>query len=204
MTEIKSVWKPEEHELKNFLIATIAVTIALTAYQQTLELWQIGFLLITSLTVILTREIGQRIIAQWMDAYVEIETNQEGLSTTILGAIIAALTGLGVLLLFPIESKYSGHKYEHWGKSIDAIWAKRQYWLASGGIIALLLLTGILLALGFNAAANIAALFTFFQLMPFDYDKIPTGTLDGAYILRWSGFTWTGLIGLTIILIVLI
>ncbi len=204
MTELRSTWKPQEHEIKNFLIATFTLTIAFLAYQYSLGVQQILFLAITSITILLAREIGQRVIAQWMDAYIELEVSQEGLSTTFLGAIIAGLTGWGILLLFPIESKFSGHKYEHWGKSVDSIWAKRQYWLASGGIIGLIIFAIVLALLGFTNAANLAAIFALFQLLPFDYEAIPTGTLDGAYILRWSGFTWTGLMGITTILVVLL
>jgi len=204
MTEFKSSWKPEEQEYTAFLIATIALTIAFTAYKYTTNLYTIFTIFIIAAAAIVTREIGQRIIAQWMDMYVELETSEEGLSTTLLGALIAGITGIGFLFLFPIESKYSGHKYEQWGKSVDAMWAKRQYWLASSGIIALIIVSALLSLLNFELAAQLMILFAFFQILPLDYSKIPTGTLDGAYILRWSGFVWTGLMGLILILIALI
>lgn len=202
MAEIKSSFKPEPAEIKALLIATFALTAALAAFYQTISITTILTLAVISATTLAVRELGQRIVAQNMQAYVELDTDQEGLSTTFLGAIIAAITGFGILLMFPIESKFSGRKYEHWGKSIDAIWAKRQFWLATGGIIALILVSTILFLMEFNTAAQIMVYFAFFQLLPFDFPMIPTGTLDGAYMLRWSGFMWTIIMGITIILMV--
>ena len=149
--------------------------------------------------MLLSREIGQRTVAQWMDAYVELETSQEGAVTTFLGIIITALTSLPLLLLFPLQSEFEGHRYEQWGKSVDAIWAKRQYWLVSGGIIGMMILFLISLIAGFNQVAQMTVFFTVMQMLPFDFWGIPTGELDGAYILRWSGFAWLAMMGLNLV-----
>ncbi|MFB6147844.1 MAG: hypothetical protein ABEJ66_03080, partial [Candidatus Nanohaloarchaea archaeon] len=84
-------------------------------------------------------------------------------------------------------------------KSIDAIWMKRQFWIVFGGLVLLFLGWLATYSLGLEKLAAGFILFTLFQLFPFDYKDIPTGTLDGAYILRWGGFTWLVLTGLAIV-----
>lgn len=197
---MRSSLKPEKKDLKNLLIATTIITIAFAAYRTQTEILGILKLLGISVLILATRDIGQRILAQWMDAYIDVEIDQEGAGVTIIAAIIAAATNISLIILVPIYSTFSGHKYEQWGKSVDAVWAKRQYWLATGGILSLITLLLITLILGFHTITVLAGIFTFYQLLPLDYSGIPTGTLDGAYILRWSGYTYLILTGTTILL----
>ncbi len=196
--------KPSIEELNYFVIASVVVGAALTAFHGVFEP-RVGvfYVFIGALTILL-REFGQRMIAQWMDAEVELELSPDGSITTVVGAIISVLTGLPVILLFPVTNRYDVESYEHWGKSIDAMWIKREFWLVSGGIIALLIGWIISYSVGFEELSAAISFFTFFQLMPFDNGSIPTGKTDGATILKMSGFYWSIFMALTLISFALI
>ena len=199
---MRSSIHPTVEEIKNFAAASIVTAAAFTAYKST-GLQQAPYILLLSSLVILSREIGQRMVAHWMDAYIELKLSVEGSATTLFAAFIAIITDISAILLFPLTSSFSGKKYEHWGKSIDAIWAKRQYWLTMGGLTTLFAAWYLAYTFQYQLLAELASLFLFFQLMPFDYKDIPTSKLDGAYILLWSGQTWLITMGVTIISLVL-
>ncbi len=186
-------------EIQYLVVASLVTGAALTAYSGELELVNGVLWSVASLLVILTRELGQRTLAEWIDAYVDMELSLSGSGTTLLAAIISVMTQLPIILLFPLANSFSGKKYEHWGKSIDAVWMKRQYWIVSGGLVALLAGWTITYSLGISRAAEAYILFTLFQMMPFDYEGIPTGCLDGAYVLRWSGLMWLLITGITVL-----
>ena len=199
MSEIQSSFRPTVDDITAFLLSAALISTAFIVFYENYTLGAAATTVAGSVLVLLSREIGQRTVAQWMDAYVELETSQEGAVTTFLGIIITALTSLPLLLLFPLQSEFEGHRYEQWGKSVDAIWAKRQYWLVSGGIIGMMILFLISLIAGFNQVAQMTVFFTVMQMLPFDFWGIPTGELDGAYILRWSGFAWLAMMGLNLV-----
>lgn len=186
----KSALEISIDELNNLVVAGLVVAASFLAFRHSFGLKTIVFYMIVSFLVLGVREFGQRAVAQLMDAQVELELSPEGSVTSIFGAILATVTGLPIILLFPVTNSYDIEKYEQWGKDIDAMWAKREYWLASSGITALLLGWGISYSLGMSQIAAAFSMFTMFQLMPFDYSQIPTGKLDGATIIRWSGFVW--------------
>lgn len=186
-------------EAKYLAVAVLTVAAGFAGYKQLTDPVPILSWLGIAALVIAVREFGQRTIAEWMDAYVEVELSTEGSSMTIVAAMIAYLLQMPIVALFPLASSFSGKSYEHWGRTIDAIWMKRQFWIVLGGLIALLLSWMVTLQLGFARVAEGFIVFTLFQLMPFDYKDIPTGTLDGAYILRWSGFVWLTLMGITVV-----
>ncbi|MFB6213128.1 MAG: hypothetical protein ABEJ07_00985 [Candidatus Nanohaloarchaea archaeon] len=188
-----------EEEVKNLAVAVLVVAAGLAAFSQTRDVVPALAWLGVSAAVILTREFGQRTVAEWIDAYIDVELSMEGASITVLAAMTAYLTSTPIVALLPLTSSFSGKSYEHWGKTIDAIWMKRQFWIVLGGIIALFAGWLATWQLGFDRLATGYILFTLFQLLPFDYEDIPTGALDGAYILRWGGFTWLLLMGLSII-----
>ena len=199
---MRSPLHPTVEDLQAFIASTAVLAVCFLAYKQ-MSYTRLPYLILISGLVILSREVGQRTVAQWMDAYIDLQTTLNGSATSLFGAFLAFVTGLPIILLFPLTSSFSGKKYEHWGKSIDAIWAKRQYWLAISGITTLF--TAWMIAYNFNLQlfAELSALFLFFQLMPFDYEMIPTERLDGAYILLWSGFSWLISMGVAIIMLVL-
>lgn len=203
MTEIKSSFRPTVDDITAFILSAVLISAAFIAFYENYTLVSATATILGSILVLLAREIGQRTIAQWMDAYIELEISEEGAAITFFGVLVTALTSLPLLLLFPLQSEFSGRKYEHWGKSIDAVWAKRQYWLVTGGITGLLVLYVLSFIAGFNQVAQMTAYFTIMQMMPFDFWAIPTGELDGAYMLRWSGFTWIALMGLNIVFLAL-
>lgn len=203
MTEIKSSFRPTVDDVTAFVISAVAISAAFIAFYDNYNLVSAAATVLGSTLVLLARELGQRTVAQWMEAYVELEISDEGVAITIFGALVTALTSLPLLMLFPLQSEFSGRKYEQWGKSVDAIWAKRQYWLVTGGITSLMIFYVLSFVAGFNQLAQMTAYFTIMQMLPFDFWAIPTGELDGAYMLRWSGFTWIALMGLNIVFLAL-
>lgn len=199
---MRSPLHPTVEDLQAFIGSSLVVAVCFLAYKE-MGLPQIPYVILISGIVVFFREAGQRMVAQWMDAYIDLEFSMEGAGTSLFGALMAYLTGFSIILLFPLTSSFSGRKYEHWGKSVDAIWAKRQYWLAFGGLTTLFGGWYLAYIFEYQLLAELASLFLFFQLMPFDYEYIPTDRLDGAYILLWSGFTWLISMGVTIIALVL-
>lgn len=194
---------PDLEEAKYFAVAIIVVGAAFAAYNRITQLMPaLNWLGIAAL-VVLTRELGQRTIAEWMDAYVKVNLSMEGSSLTLIGAMAAYLTQLPIIMLFPVSTTFSGKSYEHWGKTIDAIWMKRQFWIVVGGLLTLFAGWSTAYQLGFQKVAEAFILFLFFQMMPFDHHSVPTGNLDGAHVLRWSGFYWLLGMGLIIIGLVL-
>lgn len=194
-----SSFEMERQEIQYLLVATLVAGAAFSAYKQIMS--PVPALVWTGIAalVIITRELGQRSVAQGMHAYVDTELSAQGAGVTILAAILAYLTQLPVIALFPLSSSFSGERHEQWGKSIDAIWMKRQFWMVAGGLVALFLGWLVAFGLGFSMAAEAFIIFLFFQLLPLDYPEIPTGALDGAYVLRWSGFIWLGMMGVTLV-----
>lgn len=175
----------------NYLVVAVLVTAAaFTAFSRTLTLENAIFYLGVAAAVLGVREFGQRTIAQWMEANVDVNLSMEGSMITILGAFLAVLTDLPIIMLFPVHNSFSVESYEHWGKGVDAMWLKREAWLTYGGIIALLLAGFGSAALEMPRLQDAFFLFSAFQLLPFDNHGIPTGTLDGSYVLKQNGFYW--------------
>lgn len=186
-------------EINYLAVATLVTAAGFTAFSGVLTLKNAAFYLAVSLGVLLSREFGQRTIAQWMDADVTLNLSMEGSSISLVGALTSVITGLPVILLFPVSSSFSIERYEQWGKGVDAMWSKRQAWIANGGIWSLVLSAAVLELASFTDVANAFWIFSVFQLLPFDYSQIPTGTLDGAYILRENGFTWIVLFSISLL-----
>lgn len=199
---MRSSLHPTVEDLQSFIAASLVTAVAFLAYKS-FSLNRLPYIILLAGLVVLSREIGQRMVAQWMDAYIDLEISFNGSATSLFAALMAFVTDLSIILLFPVTSSFSGKKYEHWGKSVDAIWAKRQYWLAVSGLTTLFAAWYFAYVFSFQLFAELASLFMFFQLMPFDYEAIPTSKLDGAYILLWSGFTWLIAMGTAVIMLVL-
>ncbi len=194
---------PDREDVYNFVLGTGVLAAAFAAFYGEFEVGGAVFYLSASATVLATREFGVRAAANVLDGYASLEVSSEGSTTTLFGAIISVITGLPVILLFPIYSEVSRKKYEQWGRSIDVVWAAYKFKIARWGVAALLL--GFVLAgsFGLEKIAQMYALFAFFQMLPFDYSGIPTGPLDGAEILRWSGFWWLLFTGISLLMIAL-
>ncbi|AOV95108.1 hypothetical protein AQV86_04255 [Nanohaloarchaea archaeon SG9] len=190
-------------DVKNFLIGSAVTGVAFSAFTGVFTFENLAFYMLAGITVMTLREAGQRTVAHWMESYVNLKVSREGATVTLAAAVFSVVSDFSLLLMFPIYSDFSGERYEQWGKSIDAMWMKRQYWLSSAGIIGLWTGWAGAMALSLPQMAQAIAAFTLFQLMPFDYEKIPTDPLDGATILRWSGFSWLLMTGLTIVMIAL-
>ncbi|MFT4892405.1 MAG: hypothetical protein ACI8Z7_000177 [Candidatus Nanohaloarchaea archaeon] len=198
----RPVYKPSIDELNNFVGATLVLTIAFLAFKDALTVNGSVFYTGVSALVILTRELGQRLIAHWMEAEVELNFSVEGSLTTLLGAVMSFLTNLPLIFLFPIFNSFDVESYEHWGKSIDAMWIKRKYWIVSGGVVSMLSFWSIFQYLEIPAVSEAISLFLIFQLLPFDYSNIPTGPLDGSIVIRWSGFMWLIFMGSAILTLI--
>jgi len=190
-------------DVKNFLIGSAVTGVAFSAFTGVFTFENLAFYMLAGITVMTLREAGQRTVAHWMESYVNLKVSREGATVTLAAAVFSVVSDFSLLLMFPIYSDFSGERYEQWGKSIDAMWMKRQYWLSSAGIIGLWTGWAGAMALSLPQMAQAIAAFTLFQLMPFDYEKIPTDPLDGATILRWSCFSWLLMTGLTIVMIAL-
>lgn len=199
---MRSPLHPTVEDLQAFLGSSAVIAVCFSVFKN-FGFQQFPYVFLISAAVVLSREIGQRMVAQWMDAYIDLEFSMNGSGTSLVAAGFAYLTDISLILLFPLTSGFSGKKYEHWGKSVDAIWAKRQYWLALSGLTTLFAGWYLSFILEYQLLAELASLFFFFQLMPFNYEMIPTSKLDGAYILLWSGFTWLITMAIAIITMVL-
>lgn len=175
----------------NYLVVAILVTAAaFTAFSGVLKLQNAIFYIGVAAAVLGLREFGQRAVAQWMEAEVDLSLSLQGSMMTIFGAFLAVLTDRPIIMLFPVSNSFSVESYEHWGKGVDSMWLKREAWLTYGGIIALLIggLTSALLDI--TRLQDAFFIFSAFQLLPFDNQNIPTGALDGSYILKQNGFYW--------------
>ena len=194
---------PEREDIQNFLLGSLIVGAAFSAYKQATAPKTVALFLLFGMITLFFREIGQRVVAHWMEADVHTELSREGSFMTILIAAFSYISVFSLAFLVPVSSGFSNNRYEHWGKGIDAIWAKRKYWLASSGITMLLLGWIAVYSLGLSNLAELVALFTFFQLLPLDDEKPVCGQLDGTHIIMWSGFMWLIFMGITVITMIL-
>lgn len=194
---------PDREDVYNFVLGTGVLAAAFAAFYGEFEVGSAVFYLSASAAVLATREFGVRAAANVLDGYASLEVSSEGSTATLFGAIISVITGLPVILLFPVYSEVSRKRYEQWGRSTDVVWAMYKFKIARWAVAALL--AGFVLAgsFGFEKVAQMYALFAFFQMLPFDYSGIPTGPLDGAEILRWSGFWWLLFTGISLLMIAL-
>lgn len=177
-------------EINYFIVAVLVTAAAFTAFSGILSLENAVFYLGIATAVLGVREFGQRTIAQWMEAEVDLSLSMEGSFLTVLGAFLAIITDLPIIILFPVSNSFSVESYEHWGKGVDAMWLKREAWITYGGIIALLIGGFGSMLIDITKLENAFFLFSIFQLMPFDNHGLPTGTLDGSYVLKQNGFYW--------------
>lgn len=186
----RSSYRLSIEEINYLVVAALVTAAAFIAFSGELTLGNSAFYVAVSAAILGVRELGQRTIAQWMQAHVDLKLSVQGAALTVIGAIAAVITDLPFLLLFPVANSFSVKRHEHWGKEVDAMWMKRKAYIVYGGIIALLLGGIASSAFELGNVANAFWLFTVFQLLPFDNDSIPTGTLDGAYILKQNGAYW--------------
>ncbi|MFB6241826.1 MAG: hypothetical protein ABEJ36_03430 [Candidatus Nanosalina sp.] len=191
---------PDYNDVRNFVVGSVVVAIAFAAYYGDFaNLWSYSFYIPASALVLFSREVGIRAAVNVLDGYVDLELASDGATTTLFGSMLAVVSGLPIILLFPIYSSPSRVKYENWGKSVDVVWEHYKFWIAMLGIITLFTGFFTVYSMGYMILAQMYALFTLFQLMPFDYSGIPTGSLDGAEIMRWSGFYWLFFTGLFLV-----
>ncbi|WP_414838209.1 hypothetical protein ACK3SF_02305 [Candidatus Nanosalina sp. VS9-1] len=194
---------PDAEDGKNFVVASIVTGLAFAAFYQDFTVSGLAFFSLASAAIVFSREVGVRSAVNLLDGYVDLEVSSSGATTTLFGAILSIASGIGVILLFPLFSEASRERYEQWGKSTDVIWARYSFYISALGIVALLFSWFITYSLELTQLAQMYGIFAFFQMMPFDYSGIPTGPLDGAKIIRWSGFYWLLFTGLSLLAIVL-
>jgi hypothetical protein len=195
---------PDSEDLKNFGVASVVTAVAFAAfYEDFSNIGRYPFYILGSALVLGFRELGIRSAVNVLDGYVDLEIAGDGATTTLFGAMLSVISGLPVILLFPIYSSPSRVKYENWGKSVDVVWAHYKFWITMSGILMLFSGYFIVYSLGYGVLAHMFAIFTVFQMLPLDYSGFPTGPLDGAEIIRWSGFWWLLLTGLSLVAIAL-
>jgi hypothetical protein len=187
-------------EAKNFLLASVVVAAGFIALDRIYEpVHMLKYILLAPLLLGM-REFGQRFTAQRMQAYVETEFSQEGSIFSLGIAIFAVIIDLPLILLLPIYNEFDNREYESWGYQIDVIWSKREYWIASVGLLAVMVLWPVFMLLGLNNMATAVGIFTALQLIPLKESNIMEGTTDGAYIILHSGFVWTMYLGISIVM----
>lgn len=186
-------------EVRNFLLAALVMTLAFTAFFKEYEAGRILFFGTVSLLILGVRELAHRTIAYFMTAYVELEFSTMGALLSIMAAIGAVGLDLPLIILLPVSSSFSNVRYESWGYEIDVVWSKREYWFAAFGILALTLLTVVTWMLGYTRISLSTALFTLYQLLPLKETNLIEGSLDGAYILLYSGFVWLLFVGVAVV-----
>jgi hypothetical protein len=200
----RDAFNPSVDDLNSFAAGTLIMSTAFIAFYGDLSIDSMVFFTAVSAAILFARELGQRTIAQWMEAQVDLEISMEGSLITVFGAAASFLSSLPIILIFPVFNEHDVESYEHWGKSIDAMWIKRQYWIVSGGIMTLFATWIIFNTLNLTMAAESVSMFLIFQLLPFDYSRIPTGPLDGSIIIRWSGWIWLIFMGTALISLLLV
>ncbi len=194
---------PDFEDFKNFSVASLVLAVAFAAfYGEFTNISEYVFFISGSAVILFFRELGVRSAVNLLDGYVDLELAMDGATTTLFGAILAVASSLPLILLFPVYSSVSRKQYEQWGKSTDAIWALYKFKIAKWGVSTLFVGYALASVLGFNTLAQMFAIFTFFQMMPFDYSGLPTGPLDGAEIIRWSSFYWLLFTGLSVVALV--
>ena len=187
-------------EVKNFLLASVVVAAALIALDRIYEPVHILKYVLLAPLLLGLREFGQRITAEQMNAYVETHFSRQGSIFSLATAVFAILIDLPLIILLPIYNEFDNTEYESWGYQIDVVWSKREYWLASVGIVFVMFSWPVFMLLGWNDMATAVGLFTGFQLIPLKESALMEGSSDGAYILLYSGFIWTALFGLSILM----
>lgn len=199
-----SAFSTTKEERNALLLATIVIAFAYQAFSQAVTTSSLLYFLAVGFTVVLTRELGQRVMAEYIDAEVHVELSREGVLATLFGGVTAALSGLPVIFLFPLTSSFEAVEYGQWGKSVSGMYMKREFWLASSGIIALITGAIISAVLQLGQLPDYFLMFAVFQLVPLDHENLPAGLLDGVYILRQSGFYWLALTSASLILLALV
>lgn len=188
--------------VEQYLLPVLVVFSAFLGYFAEFTLEQGVKLFLVSGLAFGLREIGQRVIAQWMEAYVEQSFEPEASVMTLIIALFSATSSWALALILPVTTSFSVKKHEQWGKGVDAMWHKREYWLAAGGIISLTLASTISLNLDLFLVAQALTVFTLSQMIPLR-DLLVDGTTDGGYILLHSSFSWLILTGINIMIFAL-
>ena len=112
---------PDKEDAYNFVLATGVLAAAFAAFYGEFEISHAFFYLSASGVVLATRELGVRAAANLLDGYASLEVSSEGSTATLFGAIMSVITGLPIILLFPIYSEVSRKRYEQWGRSTDVV-----------------------------------------------------------------------------------
>ena len=201
---MSTAFKVTKEERNALLVAVIVLSFAYQAFSGIVTLESLPFFLTAGALAVLIRELGQRIVAEYLDATVHVELSREGVIATVFGGVTAAISGLPVIFLLPLTNSYEAVEYEQWGKSVSGLWMKREFWLASAGIFSLFLFGMIAAVLNLNRLPDYFLMFAAFQLIPLDHEKLPAGLLDGVYILRQSGFYWLAYISMVLFALALV
>ena len=186
--------------MQDVVVPLLVIAAAFIIYFEGYSLSTGVFLSGVAVLAFTAREIGQRTVAQWMDAYVETKLSREGSVLTLFVSFISVITALPVIWLLPSINSFSQEKHEHWGKSVDAMWSKREHWIALGGITTLTMVSIISYTFSQLQVVQAVTVYTLSQMVPLR-DIIIEGNTDGTYILFHSGFMWLTFTGFNIMLL---
>lgn len=189
-----------KQKTKKYVLPGIMIGIGLTGYFQNFQPFNLAKYLIIGFSVFAVRETSQRLIARYMAASVETKFSIEGTSVTLLTAAFSTAAKVPFALLIPCTNSFSQKRYEHWGKAVDAMWSKRQFWVATTGTTVLTLTAALFHGLNYDIIVQGFTLFTLTNLIPLR-DLLIEGSTDGTYILFHSGFTYLLLAGLNIVML---
>lgn len=182
--------EPDNQDLKHLAVGLLAVAVALAGFNQATEFNSLLPVLAAAFLAIASRELGQRAVGQLVNAEVDVELSKPGALITLLGAAVGYLASFPFAFILPIYSSFSNRKYESWGYEIDFVWVKRRYFIATFGMIAMLLTAAVSYSIGAHTVSKGISLFALFQLLPLKENRLIEGDTDGAHILIQSGFTW--------------
>lgn len=186
--------------IEDNIIPLIVVVFAFIGYRTQVDLNTVTLVLGASIFVLGIREAAQRTTARLMGASVNMNMSRKGSATTTLVALYSYVTGLGLAVILPLFNTYESERYESWGKSVDVVWSKREFWLALSGILTLTLSSLTLYRIEYFTFLQLTTIFTLSQMIPLR-ELVVEGSTDGAYILFHSGFTWLILTGANLMLL---
>lgn len=191
---------------EDILAVAAGIAVAAIGFAGFNQRWQPLFmlqLLLASVLVVAAREISQRTTAYLMNAYQDTELRKKGSFVSIMFAVSAVLLEAPVALIIPFSSSWEQKDYEQWGKSIDVVYPKREYWLGAMGVVGVLALWSVMFYLDLDTLATSAGVFALSQMLPLNETGFFDGRTDGAYVLLHSGFIWLLLTGLSLLTIFL-
>lgn len=188
-----------EKETVAAALAVLAAVVGLSGFHRSLSPEIILPVAAAAVLATVVRIAGQKIVGSMMRARAEMVLSREGSVISVAVAAAAFVFEAPLALVLPLRSEFDNTRYELWGFDVDVVWPKREYWIATGGVISILLLWAGGLALGAHVFSKSVGVFALSQMVPMNDFEFYEGKTDGAYIILHSEMTWVLLLGVSII-----